>query len=256
MDLERGMWLGGGVARVFDGAQWRTTVFLDGTGWYRRGSTLLTATWRPYQLAYGDLLGDTEANVEWTRGSATWGATAGIRLGEALRGTVGWLGLSLTMPGWRGMLTTASVGSYPTDLLQGLPGGRYASLTLRLPSPKRKLPPPPVPITVRPEDVPDTPVAAGVVLFSLAAGVTEREERVIRVRTSGAQRVEVMGDFSDWEPVQLRLSPTGIWEVSLRVPPGRHRFVVRVDGGDWLVPNNIVRVRDDFDGFAGAIVVP
>ena len=164
--------------------------------------------------------------------------------------------LSLTMPGWRGMLTTASVGSYPTDLLQGLPGGRYASLTLRLPSPKRKLPPPPVPITVRPEDVPDTPVAAGVVLFSLAAGVTEREERVIRVRTSGAQRVEVMGDFSDWEPVQLRLSPTGIWEVSLRVPPGRHRFVVRVDGGDWLVPNNIVRVRDDFDGFAGAIVVP
>jgi hypothetical protein len=255
LDIDRGVWLGGGMARVFDGVQWRTTLVADATAWLRRGSALFTLSGRPYQMAYGDLLADTEANVEWTHGQATWGATAGVRAGEALRGTVGWLGLSLTVPIFRGLLGTASVGSYPVDLLQGLPGGRYASFTMRLPTSRRVPVPPPLPVPPRTDREPTETLVEGMVLFWTVAD-RESGAEVLRLRTSGAGRVELMGDFTDWEPRQMRLTPTGVWELALPLAPGEHRFNVRIDGGAWRVPGNVTRVSDDFSGAVGAFVIP
>jgi hypothetical protein len=81
---------------------------------------------------------------------------------------------------------------------------------------------------------------------------------VLIVRVTGPDstaRVELAGTFSGWEPVPLRRSADG-WEAQVALTPGRHRVAFRVDGGPWRAPATLARVRDDFGGEAGLIVVP
>ncbi|MGH7655462.1 MAG: glycogen-binding domain-containing protein [Gemmatimonadaceae bacterium] len=67
--------------------------------------------------------------------------------------------------------------------------------------------------------------------------------------------VEVAGSFSNWEPVQLTRTSEG-WEAEIALPPGRHRVAVRIDDGPWRAPRGTARVKDEFGGEAGLIVVP
>jgi hypothetical protein len=252
IDAERGLWLGGGVARTFDGVQWRTSVLGESGLWFRHKSLLVTTTVRPYQLQYGDLIGDAENSIEWRMGRVAVSANSGIRLGEALRGTVQWAGMSLSFPIVRSFIATASGGKYPTDLLQGLPGGYYGSLTMRIPSrrsPGRNLR---ASATTSPTPV-DGP---GTIVLTLADADQSRGTRVLRLRVPGARRVDVMADFTEWEPVSLVLSPTGLWETTVALPSGTHRLNVRIDGGEWIVPTNTMRVRGEFGDAVGMIVVP
>lgn len=78
--------------------------------------------------------------------------------------------------------------------------------------------------------------------------------RTLRVRAPAATRVEVMGDFTDWEPVTLR--PTGDAFIgSFALSPGSHRLVLRIDGGPWRPAANTPAVDDDFGGRVGLLVV-
>jgi hypothetical protein len=79
--------------------------------------------------------------------------------------------------------------------------------------------------------------------------------RTVRVRAPGARQVEIMGDFSDWEPVAL--VPDGdAFSVIVPMLPGTRRVVVRVDGGAWLPAANTPAVDDDFGGRVGLLLVP
>jgi hypothetical protein len=79
--------------------------------------------------------------------------------------------------------------------------------------------------------------------------------RMVRVRAPGAQRVEIMGDFSEWEAVEL--TPAGdVFSVTVAMSAGTRRVVVRVDGGDWLPAANTPAVDDDFGGRVGLLLVP
>ena len=80
-------------------------------------------------------------------------------------------------------------------------------------------------------------------------------ERVVTVRAAGARRVEIMGDFSDWEPIVL--APAGE-QFAARVPmaPGTRRIVVRLDGGAWHPAVNTPAVDDDLGGRVGLVLVP
>ena len=60
------------------------------------------------------------------------------------------------------------------------------------------------------------------------------------VRAPGARRVEVKGDFTDWQPLALTASGDGRYRYALGLPPGMHRFNLRVDGGEWGVPGGRV----------------
>ena len=75
--------------------------------------------------------------------------------------------------------------------------------------------------------------------------------RTLRVRAPAAQRVEVMGDFTDWEPVAL--TPAGdVFSASFAlIPGGSHRLVIRIDGGDWRPAANTPAIDDDFGGRVG-----
>ena len=80
-------------------------------------------------------------------------------------------------------------------------------------------------------------------------------QRVVRVRASGAHRVELMADFTNWTPVSLTPSERG-FEGSFALPVGTHRVVVRIDGTAWRPATNTPAVDDDLGGRVGLLVVP
>lgn len=246
---------GAAVTRAFDGFAWRTTVMGDAGGWARVRGAIVSYTATPMQLQYGDVLADQEAAVSFSRGRVTWDASLGLRLGEALRGTTAWGALNATWPLRAGALATASAGSYPIDLIQGLPGGRYLALGMRLPSgglaalrSPRRLPPPPPP---------ERPVLPVTERLSLVIGpsLDSLGLREVRVWAPGIRTVELLGDFTEWVPVPLIRQPNGEWRGYYHVTPGVHRINVRLERAELDVPVNLARVKDEFTGDVGLIIV-
>ncbi len=254
---DRGVYAGAGLTRTFDGVGWRTTVLGDIGGWARVGErTIVALRSVPYQLQFGDLLGDHEGSIEWMRGRTIWGTSLGVRTGEAGRETVAWGALTVSAPLFNDMFVTASAGKYPVDLIQGLPGGTYVSLGIRLPEARwslRRTPPSPLlrpTAPLRPELPTSHPLALviGPALDSL--GIRE-----IRAWAPGARVVELMADFVDWIPVPLIRQPNGEWRGYYHVTEGAHRVNLRLDGTEMRVPLNLVRTQDDFMGAVGFIIV-
>lgn len=247
---------GAAIARTFDGFSWRTTVMGDVGGWMRLGPTVVGYTATPMQLQYGDVLGDSEASVSWARGLFTYDGTFGMRLGEAQRGTVAWGSFTLTRPLTQGLLATASIGSYPVDLIQGLPAGRYMALGLRLPG--GKFPPlrrrEPVRILPPPPERPELPVTERLSLV-IGGALDSTELREIRVWAPGIRRIELLADFTEWVPVPMIRQPNGEWRGYYEVGPGAHRLNLRLDRRDLDVPVNLLKVKDDFAGDVGLIIV-
>ena len=248
---------GAAVSRTFDGIGWRTTVMGEAAGWWRMNPrTVVSLTSTPMQLQFGDLLSDNLATVTWTRGRTTYDASLGIRLGEAARETDGWGHVTASWPIFDEMFATVSVGTYPIDLIQGLPGGRYAAFAFRLPGGRlpgffrRTVVPLPAPPPERPELPTTEPLALviGPALDSLAV-------REIRVWAPGVSRVELLADFVDWIPVPLVRQPNGEWRGYYYVTAGLHRLNLRLDGRELAVPRNLARERDEFIGDVGLIVV-
>ncbi len=79
--------------------------------------------------------------------------------------------------------------------------------------------------------------------------------RVLRVRASGASHVEVMGDFTNWEPQPLSRNGA-VFERAVTMTSGSHRLMLRIDGGEWRTAANTPAVDDDLGGKAGLLVVP
>jgi hypothetical protein len=68
------------------------------------------------------------------------------------------------------------------------------------------------------------------------------------LRDSRAQRVDVAGDFTNWNPIAAKRASDGLWYVDLRIPPGQYRYAFRVDGSTWKVPEGVAVSKDDFGG--------
>jgi hypothetical protein len=71
--------------------------------------------------------------------------------------------------------------------------------------------------------------------------VLERSDGAARVEIHvdaprGAERVELMGDFTFWEPVSMNSDGTR-WSVRLEVPEGTHHFGFLVDD-EWFLPDD------------------
>jgi 1,4-alpha-glucan branching enzyme len=79
-----------------------------------------------------------------------------------------------------------------------------------------------------------------------------------RVEAVGAAAVAVVGSWNDWAPPgeALRLSTQpGIWELTLPLPPGAHRYHFVVDGGARRPPEAPRYVADDFGSEDGVVDV-
>jgi hypothetical protein len=243
------------VARAFDGRFWQTVVMAEGRAWMRRGVVFSGLRSTAMQLGSGDMLADSEGQLEWLAGRGVVSTSLGVRLGEAERGTRGWGTFSVTWPIFFDSWLTVSAGSYAADLIQNLPAGRYASFTLRLPN--GRLPtvrrPPPAPPPPRPR-IPDLPISLRLAMVTGPA-LDSMDIREVRVWAPGAQTVELLADFVDWIPVPLVRQPNGEWRGYYRISPGLHRVNIRMDGTELDVPMNWPTAKDEFLGTVALVLV-
>jgi hypothetical protein len=135
---------------------------------------------------------------------------------------------------------TATVGRQLIDPLRGLPQADLMTAAIRV-SLGRK----PLPVMARSE------IARATVEPAPGGG----GELVVHVFAADTMIIDVAGDFSDWQPVPL-VREGGLLVARVRLAPGKYRVAVRVNLGDWRAPRNLARVRDDYGGEAGIVIVP
>ena len=207
--------------------------------------------WEDLGEPYG-ILGFGDAAGYWThdRGRLQVLVGGGVRFGiRQLDRTTPWATASTTVWLSPRLGLTGAVGRALADVLRGVPTVRYASLSLRIGFTDR-----PGAATLKGGRAPSDDDAGPRVAVRRGDG----ELRVVSVVAPRASSVEMMADFTDWEPVSLTRSATGRGEWTLARPlsAGSHRVAVRIDGGDWIVPPNLPRVADEFGGAVGLLIVP
>jgi hypothetical protein len=140
------------------------------------------------------------------------------------------------------MAAVVAGGREPGQPTRGLPARRYASLGFMLAYW-------PIPRGTVPVESPANLVKA----FEMRpAG--EALQRVT-ARIGRVERVEIMGDFSDWAPVALERRGRDHWELLIPMGPGIHQINMRIDGGKWIAPPGIPSIKDDFNGEVGVVVI-
>ena len=60
------------------------------------------------------------------------------------------------------------------------------------------------------------------------------------IKIAGAKEVKIAGDFNKWNPDALSLvkKDAKTWEALVPLPPGRYKYLCRIDGQDVLDPLN------------------
>lgn len=260
MGERRGLWAGGGGGRTWNGAAWRTVGLAEAGAWARLGAATLVAVATPTSVTGTDGTSarytDAELSARWVAGRMELAGSAGARAGDAALVAAGdgraWGSASAAVWLAGPFALVGSAGSYPVDFAQGFPGGRYASLALRVAA--RPQPRPAGHAASRAGSLALAGRTAGVTAFTVAR--TAAGGHRVRLRARGAAAVELAGDFSGWAAISLRPAGNGWWSAELTIPHGTHEIAVRVDGGAWGAPPGLVEIADEFGGSAGRLVVP
>jgi hypothetical protein len=241
----RGAWIGAGLGSTWDGVEWRDVKEGEAAAWARTGiaSALLSIT--PTSVDDTIRYFDTELSAGVNLRKVDLTISGGFRGGSnlpTLGGTAtSWGSVSATGWIWPRIAVVASAGTYPVDLTQGFPGGRFASLSIRVGSRR-----------FSPSSEPALDVRA-TKMFEVKS--VSRTLQTIRIRSQSGATVELMGDFTDWAPVKLDSDGSGWWSVTLPVTPGLHEMNLRIDGGRWVVPAGMARKRDEFGGTVGVFLI-
>ncbi|OYV71649.1 MAG: hypothetical protein B7Z72_06465 [Gemmatimonadetes bacterium 21-71-4] len=267
-----GLWLESGVARP-----WRVAVVssvdVAGAGaWAQVGGATLTGSYTNFAFtrlasatdSTGTLqsctaqndnssclrqshFSDVQGSVHWEKAFLELSAQTGYRFGNASDVTPDsrrWASASALIWFASGAALVVGGGRQPSNPARGLPARNYANLGVMFaawPSPTAGA----VPIEAR---------ASAIGKFDIAGAGASLER--LQVHIPGVQSVEVMGDFTDWQPVELVQRGRDLWEALLPIGPGVHQLNVRVDGGKWLPPPDTPTMRDGFNGEVGVLVMP
>ncbi len=252
-----GAWLGAGAGATNRDGVFARSFAADLGLWQRWGplylsgvaTRLQSADW-PLLLASGisrdpdDLvfdLRDAQLTAQLRYGPHDIAVTYTTRAGTA--GT----DASFAALTWTGTLQIAdrvalvgSAGRQLADPLRGLPQAEVITASVRV-----SLGPKPLPVLER-----SLIARATIEPEPLGGGTLE-----VRVFASEALEIIIAGDFSNWRPIRME-RVAGVWIARVRLTSGKYRVAVQVDGGDWRAPRNLARVRDDFGGEAGLVVIP
>jgi hypothetical protein len=183
---------------------------------------------------------DAEASLAWARGRVALDAAAGRRMVQGGITTNTWLlGGSVALT--ERLALVASAGASPFDIAQGLPGGEYATIALRL--------------TTSPGRALEMHSRSRATANDLATSREEDGTILLVVHAPRARRVELMGDFTDWKPLVMQREADGYFAARVRLPAGSYRINVRVDGGEWTAPPGTTPVADEYNGAAGLLVI-
>jgi hypothetical protein len=249
-----GAWLGGTAGTTRFGGASRPVAAAEAGVWARYlGLTWLVDATNTHvgDTVYTDLQGASHGR----RGRFTFDGSLGLRAWSrgGGHGVYGEVSSGIALNPWFSVIVSG--GRYATDPTRGSVSGRYLGLALRMTAlPHRERPTVPVRTSRSPHySAPDAtdPVAPSVELRSCRC-----DGMAFVVRAPGATRVEVTGDFSNWEPVALSRAETGEWSAVLQLTRGTYRFNVRIDDGPWIVPAGVSRLEDEFGGDVGLLRVP
>lgn len=248
----RGLWVGGGLGRGYDGTAWQTLGLIEAAGWARIGDVTAVLSTSPNWVGSDLTFFDTQATARLVHGPLELSGYGGIRRWFEPSETPGseWGGVTAAVWLTRNLAIVAGGGSFPDDLAQGFPGGKYISFSLRIATRR-----PPAPSGVAVQEYRLLRPLARPIVPSFKLTTMTAPARLVRVRAPNAMSVEVAGDFTDWEPVALRRGADGDWTAVIVIPKGTHRMNLRVDGGAWGVPPGIPALNDDFGGVVGVLVV-
>jgi hypothetical protein len=147
-----------------------------------------------------------------------------------------------------------SGGSYPSDPVRRALGAKYASAGIRLAfAGADRSEPMTVPAqllaAVRAHEKASTSPAARLEIERTG------EKHLLRVHATTANKIDVMGDFTDWEARSLTKTADGVWEIEIALAAGVHRLNIRIDDGEWLVPAGARPEQGDFGGMVGVVVI-
>lgn len=73
-----------------------------------------------------------------------------------------------------------------------------------------------------------------------------------------AKSVQIAGDFNDWQPSKLNLEKvgeTGVWQAAVKLPPGKYRYRLVVDGQWQQDPYNESTELNPFGGYNSIVEV-
>jgi len=174
---------------------------------------------------------DRAGTVVVSRGALEFSGAVGVR--DELQSAVAFGSVGLSVAVNPTMTIDFGAGRYPANQLVGTPAGRFMSIgaTLRTG-------------VVRPH----APEASGAPV--VVSGLTR-----LTIRADDARRVDVAGDFTNWQPIAARRADNGVWYVDLRIPAGRYRYAFRENGTRWIVPTGVETVDDGFGGTSAWLVV-
>jgi hypothetical protein len=248
-----GAWVGAGIGSTSDGFVWRGVREGEAGLWMALGPGIVTLAGNPTVVDDSIRYTDLSAEGSWHAGrlelDALMGNRAGARLPSIASNVRTWANASAALWLEPRVAIVASAGTYPVDYTQGFPGGRFASVGVRIAL---------TPRATRTVDsalvIPAVPTAPGITSFRIEPGT--RGTRVIRVRATGTPRtVEIMGDLTGWKPVPLAPAGGGWYTVALHAGPGSYQIVLRTNGGEWGPPPGTPTVHDEFGGTTGVVIV-
>lgn len=195
--------------------------------------------------SYSSRLTDVEGSVHWQhrfievtmRGGHRFGPSVDIEPERPRWGSVQvayWITSQVA--------AVAGSGREPSQPSRGLPARDYTSLGIMLaywPIPRQTV------LVASP--------ASLVRAFELRpAGIALQR---LTARIGGVEKVEIMGDFTDWAPVPLTRRGRDHWELLIPMSPGVHQINLRIDGGKWIAPPGIPSIKDGFNGHVGVLVI-
>ncbi len=261
----RGAWIGAGLGRASNRGIHNSLVHLESGVWGRVGPFDLRVTLsrtsfqdstpgeritvdsgggfavtpsRRFLRSYSDAW----AAVQWHTRWVELDAGVGQRFGQPEFVATSWFtSAALHLTGLADLV--AAFGRYPSDVAAYRLGGRYATVSLRVR----------MPVASSGAAYGTTPAARAASAFQLQPTAPGRYR--LAIEAPGAGQVEIMGDFSEWQPLELAPEGAGRWTVLLALTPGLHRINVRIDGGTWTVPAGTAPVEDEFAGRVGVFVV-
>jgi hypothetical protein len=253
----QGLWLGGGRGSEPGSPTWR----MDAGLWrdlgpfnlqLLAGQTLIQTSDRRVIVSSDTLTSDTVLSkrqqgrtdlsgwIRWAGGPLQLGVGVGHH-GNITRPAEMWWESEAAWWMSPRLALVGSAGNRPSDLTLGMTGGRFVMVSLRASLGSRS------PKLVAPR----APSAnTGFRAQRMGDGMVE-----ITLPGRGAHLVELMGDFTDWQPVTLEPTTMGWWKTSLPVTAGVHLVNVRFDGGAWEAPPGAAAVADEFGGITGRVVI-
>lgn len=248
-------WIGAAAGTMFDGVVRRGLRQSELGATLSGASERVTVTMSPTvagdTLRYSDFLGVVSSAVSSVDASVSIGGRRGSTLPIVGGSRRVWGGVRVHWWIASRSALVVGAGTYPVDVTQGFPAGRYLSLGLQLGERRSSV----AQAQSRARELRRIARARGVQAFS--ARLADDGTIALRVRADRARRVEVSGDVTQWAARTLVRGSDGWWWI--RLPRGGSDIVeiaLRVDGEVWIAPPGTEPLRDEFGGASGRLVLP